>query len=137
MDFDYELNKISFLDGEANIEQLYDFVDRLQETSNKRDAVSAIFRFVEKNFDKVLGSPGPLVHFLEEENDYINELKESIARKPTDHTVWMVNRIINAAGGKENEFWMAKLAEIVNHPKADSEAKESAKEFIEYQREKI
>jgi len=38
-------------------------------------------------FDKDLGSPGPLVHFLEEESDYVRELKKSTSKRPTDLTV--------------------------------------------------
>ncbi len=69
MDFDSELKKISFEDQEIDMEQLYCFTDALGQNPKKRESVVAIFRFFEAHYDKDLGSPGPLVHFLEEEND--------------------------------------------------------------------
>ena len=137
MEFDSELKKISFEEQEIDMQQLYCFTDALDQNPKKRDAVPAIFRFFEAHSDKDLGSPGPLVHFLEEENDYLSELEQSILRKPTDLTVWMINRIINGAERKVREKWLAVLAQVINHPEADLETIESAKEFIAYQREKI
>ncbi len=58
-------------------------------------------------------------------------------RKPTGLTVWMINRLINGAASKAREHWLAILAKVINHPEADTEAKEYAKEFIEYQTGKI
>lgn len=84
MDFDSELKKIPFDGQEIDMEQLYCFTDALEKVPNKREAVPAIFRFFEANSDKALGSPGPLVHFLEEEYDYLVELEKSVMRKPTD-----------------------------------------------------
>jgi hypothetical protein len=137
MDFESELRNIKFCDDEADMEMMYDFVDRLEKLPNQRDAVPAIFGFFESYFDRDLSSPRPLVHFLEEGNDYVGELKRSIYKKPTDLTVWMVNRILNRYTGKDRAFWLAELVKIVNHPNADSEAKNQAKAFIECQREKI
>ncbi len=134
MDFDSELKKIAFKDLEVDMEQMYCFVNALEENPMRREAIPAIFRFFEANSDKDLGSPGPLVHFLEEQNDYLDELKHSISRQPTDLTIWMINRLINGAETKDNEYWLTVLAQVVDHPKADFDTKESAKEFIEYQR---
>ena len=135
MNYDIELSKIPFSDQEIDIVKLYDFVDMLELTPKNREAIPAIFRFFEANSDKDLGSP--LVHFLEKENDYIDELKQSLIRKPTDLTVWMVNRIINATKGRDIGFWMSSLVQVESHPNADSDAKESARNFIEYQHKKI
>ena len=137
MDFDSELKKIPFEGQEIDMEQLYCFADALEKLPNKREAVPAIFRFFEANSDKFLGSPGPLVHFLEEENDYLIELEKSVLRKPTDFTVWIINRIINGAEPKDRERWFAIMATVISHSEADEEAIQSAKEFIEYQSEKI
>jgi len=109
----------------------------LEQDPNKRKAVAAIFRFFEVHSDKDLGSPGPLVHFLEEENDYLSELEKSVLRKPTDLTVWMINRIMNGADSQYRKHWLAILGQVINHPEADADAIESAKGFIDYQNEKI
>ncbi len=128
MNFDSELNKVPFLDHEIELEQLYCFTDALeQDQHKKRDAIPAIFKFFESHPDKDLGSPGPLVHFLEEENDYLSELEQSVLRKPTDLTVWMINRILNGADSKERGRWLAILDKIINNSNADIEARESAR----------
>jgi len=133
MDFDSELNKISFIHGEADLEEMYDFIDSLEKLPNQREAIPSIFKFIEDNFDKYLGSPGPLVHFLEQKNDYIEELEASIERKPTGHTVWMINRIINGGTVNQQEFWLSKLIGVLNMPGVDSETKKSAEELVDYQ----
>jgi hypothetical protein len=137
MDFDSELKKIPFEDQEIDMEQLYCFTEALEQAPNKREAVPAIFRFFEANSDKFLGSPGPLVHFLEKENDYLIELEKSVLRKPTNLTIWIINRIINAAEPKDRERWLSIMAAVICHPEADAEAIQSAKEFIDYQSENI
>ena len=63
------------------------------------EAVSHVLRFIEGNPDINYGKPGALVHFLERFylHGYEDELIASIRRKPTPHTVWMLNRLINGA----------------------------------------
>jgi len=133
MDFDTEMKKIPFKGQEIDMEQLYRFAGDLEKNPQKREAVPAIFRFFEAHSDKDLGSPGPLVHFLEEENDYHIELEQSVLRKPTFLTVWMINRLMNAAQPMVREYWLTILTKVVEHPNADVETVESAKEFIAYQ----
>ena len=43
------------------------------------------------------GTPGPLVHFVEKfvGAEFIDALVASVSRRPTGHTVWMVNRVLN------------------------------------------
>lgn len=137
MDYDNELKNIPFEGQEIDMEQLYRFTDALEQDPKKREAVPAIFRFIEAHANKDIGSPGPLTHFLEEENDYRAELEQSVLTKPTALTVWMVNRIVNGAESKAREHWLAVLVKVINLPEAPTEVKESAREFIEYQSEKI
>jgi len=137
MDFAAELNKISFINGEADLGQMYDFIESLEKSPNQREAIPSVFSFFEQHFDKDFGSPGPLVHFLEEKNDYIGELKVSIERKPTGHTVWMINRVLNEEMIEQREFWLSKLSNVSNHPDVDSEIRKSAEEFLEYQTKRV
>jgi hypothetical protein len=62
-----------------------------------RDAVRPILQFMEEHPTIDFGLPGPLVHFTERfyGNGYEQELLLSIQRRPTQHTVWMLNRLIN------------------------------------------
>jgi len=55
--------------------------------------------FMEEHPEIDYGTPGPLVHFLERfyKKGYEEQLVLSIRRKPTCHTIWMLNRLINGA----------------------------------------
>lgn len=81
-----------------------DFPDRSEDVVDKWisedmgvEAVNSILNFMEDNSDIDYGAPGALVHFLERFylHGYEGELISSIRRKPTLHTVWMLNRLIN------------------------------------------
>jgi hypothetical protein len=134
MDFEIELKKIEFDEyDEVDMEMLYDFIDRIEKLPNKRDAIPAIFGFLEISHDKELGSPGPLVHFVEEENDYHAILKASLSRNPTVLTVWMVNRIINSAVEPERSEWLSVLDFVSRDESADEIAKGEAQRYLELQ----
>lgn len=138
MDFEIELHKVKFDEcHEADLGMLYDFIERIEKLPNKRDAIPAIFRFMEESHDKELGSPGPLVHFLEEKNDYHKALKESLKRKPTVLTLWMVNRIINGVPEAEKSEWLSILETVSSNESTDDITKDEAKKYLEYQRGEI
>ena len=138
MDFDIELKKVKFDEyDEVDMEMLYDFIERVQHLPNKRDAIPSIFSFMEKFHDKELGSPGPLVHFVEEENDYHEVLKESLNRKPTVLTLWMLNRILNGVPKSEKLQWLSTLESVSRNDLADDIAKGEAARYLEYQRGEI
>lgn len=63
------------------------------------EAVEPILRFMEEHPSIDFGMPGALVHFVERfyGKGYENNLIESVKKKPTPVTVWMLNRIINGA----------------------------------------
>ena len=64
---------------------------------------------------------------------YEKLLLESIKRKPTEHTVWMLNRILNDVNLEERNVYMDVLKAIVKDSKYDEELRSLAKEFLEYQ----
>ena len=79
-----------------------------------------------------LGTPGPIVHTLEDwRGGYESFLVESIRRHPTEHTIWMVNRIINANPQNE-DMWFALLQSVISNPFATDAAKQRAKHYLEY-----
>lgn len=127
------LQEVSFYGSDVDFDSLYDVVDRLRECCDPSDAAKDIFLFIESAYDKDLGSPGPLVHYLEE-GRYEDELRASLRRKPTDLTVCTVNRILNSLDGEAARSWIKELRAVLDHPEADVGAKLSAKEFIGFQR---
>ena len=59
------------------------------------ESVEPILHFMEEHPELEYGMPGPLVHFIEEFylNGYEERLIESVGRRPTMLTVWMLNRV--------------------------------------------
>jgi hypothetical protein len=83
------------------------------------------------------GTPGPLVHLLERYFPaYESDLLASINRKPTSHTVWMLNRILNAKIPEERRArLLAALDASQTYPQADSICRTEARRFYERQLE--
>ena len=92
-----------------------------------------MFRTMERLDGVDLGTPGSLVHTLETwPGGYEQLLAQSVRRKPTPLSVWMVNRILNVSP-PDAESWMALLGSVLDNPAASDETKADAKGFIEYQ----
>ena len=132
MNIDFELEKLQFNQQEADMDMLYDFVDNLENLPNKREAIPAIFLFMEKNADKELGSPGPLVHFIEQESDYHQDLEASLVRNPTPLTVWMANRILNSLTSSEKQPWLKILSLVISNDKTNESVRNEAKTYLDY-----
>jgi hypothetical protein len=88
----------------ANIGSEQDLMDRTEELIDAWDAsntgvvaVNPVLKFMEAHPEWDYGLPGPFVHFVERfyRQGYEQALVESIGRRPTPHTVWMLNRVIN------------------------------------------
>lgn len=136
-EFIERIREIGFTDGEANYPEMYELVEDLRKNPNARVVVPYMFEFFEANFDKVVGNPGPFVHFIEEVNDYHKLLKSSVRRKPTDLTLWMVNRILNVTTDRhEREEWLGLLRGAITNPSADPDAREAANDFLQGQNER-
>lgn len=67
------------------------------------ESVEPILRFMEQQPNLDYGSPGPLVHYVEQfyRQGYDDLLRESVERRPTAHTIWMLNRLINCCRSEE------------------------------------
>ncbi len=92
------------------------------------------FRTMERLDGVDLGTPGPLVHTLETwGGSYEAFLVESVRRKPTSLSVWMVNRILNATP-KDESAWLELLRSVADHPLASRLTKHEAQGFLGYQK---
>lgn len=101
------LSEIPFSSGEADRQAMYSVADEIRQLEHPRAFVPQLFQWLETNSQFDLGSPGPFVHFIEEELDYFDLLVASINRKPTDVTVWMVNRIANSkTDANDLAYWV-------------------------------
>ena len=93
-------------------------------------AVEPLLLFMERHPLSDFGMPGAIVHYAEQfyKKGYEDLLAVSVARRPTLHTVWMLNRVKNAGvdAGKYEQL----LREILEWPDVEEEIKNSVKEFL-------
>ena len=79
-------------------------------------AVEPLLLLMERNPDINYGMSGPIVHFVEKfyGNGYEEMLVDSIKRKPTKHTLWMLNRVINGSSGEVKKECLNMLTDITS-----------------------
>jgi len=98
------------------------------------ELVEPILRFIEEHPDIDYGMPGPLTHFVEKyyRKGYEAKLIESIRRRPTFATVWMLNRIINGTkADSEKQMFIAEMEKAKVHPRMDSDALAQVRVFFD------
>lgn len=119
--------------GARGWERLNDLCDEMQIVNDAAACAPVMFRTMERLEGVDLGTPGPIVHTLESwPGGYEKLLAQSVQRKPTPHTVWMVNRILNS-DPPDSESWMALLRSVAKNPTASAETKNISKGFIKHQ----
>lgn len=93
----------------------------------------AAFRVFERHPLSDFGSPGPLVHWLERAYPrYVEALVKSVERRPTEHTVWMVNRILNAnIEASTRATLVAALKATVNRTDIEQSTVSSATDWLQ------
>ena len=69
----------------------------------------------------------------EEVLEDILEDKDSIKRKPTINTLWMLNRILNSPKLDESEKYISLMREVSNDKNIDESLRNEAKEYWDYQ----
>jgi len=97
------------------------------------DSVDAILDFMESHPGLDYGMPGPLVHFAERfyGQGYEKKLLESIKRRPTMVTVWMLNRVINGIDDPmERGSFVAAMQSVLSCSKVERNVTELAREFL-------
>jgi hypothetical protein len=97
------------------------------------ERVEPILKFIEGHQTLDFGSPGPLVHYVERfyGNGYEQRLIESLERKPTTLTTWMLNRVVNGTNDPIVRGRMVELMKrIEEHPLADGASRDAADRFL-------
>jgi hypothetical protein len=114
-------------------ERLQCLCDELLVINHAASCAPVMFGVMERLDCSDLGSPGPLVHTMEKwRGSYESLLAESIRRKPSPLTVWMVNRILNT-NPPDAEKWLALLRGALDHPSASDQTKQQAMHFLDFQ----
>ena len=136
IDWDYQyiywcMNSIS------NMEFLiYDSaIEELKQLDLGLSSVESLLGFMEKHPFTDFGMPGEIVHYMEQfyRHGYEELLMKSIERRPTIHTLFMMNRLIN--GGGDREFYMALLKKVTERTDIEKEIRDVAQEYIDFQNE--
>ena len=117
------------------IGHLYDVADLLEGISDISKAFDPIFGFIESNPDSDFGSPGPLVHLLEDHYPkYVPRLILSLQNKPTYIAVFMLSRILNSEHTQViRDQYLSLLKSVASNENADLLAKEQAQDFYDHQ----
>lgn len=121
--------------GADGMRRLYAITDELAGRTDPEAWAPPLFHLLERLDTADLGSPGPVVHLLERSAGpgYHGLLADSVRRKPTPLTVWMVNRVLNA-GPADPGTWLELLAGVERVPGASPETAAEARQFLAYQR---
>lgn len=92
--------------------------------------VEPLLRFMERHPLSDFGMPGAIVHYMEQfyKKGYEDLLTASVARRPTLHTVWMINRIKNT--GENSDKYETIFNDILQKQDVEEEIKNAAKEFL-------
>ncbi|WP_214229584.1 hypothetical protein [Pedobacter sp. B4-66] len=134
-----EINKliIQSLDDLGALERIDKLTNLLRVNGDGYLACEHLIYLLERHPNVEFGTPGEPVHTLETFQGYYEVfLYQSLERQPTQMTVWMLNRIINAEANieKKNEL-LNRLGNCLNHPSANEVAKEATLNFLKYQTE--
>ncbi len=130
-----------FCDGLAKLEcddyvldKLYDLVDLIENQTDISAAYDSIFQFMENNPVSDIGSPGPLVHLLEEHfPSYVPKLIDSINKSPSLTTIFMLHRILNSdISNSERSQYMELLNRVSKSEAFDTAVCNEAKEYYDY-----
>ena len=121
-------------DETENFRRLYQILEGFDSLPNRELAMPAMFSLMERFPEALFGSPGPLVHELEAIPGYQPLLQQSLARQPTDLTVWMVDRLLNSKlSSEDRQSWLGTLRSAAEHPRAAIPVRESALYFLQHQ----
>ena len=130
-----------YLDDPVFINLQYEIVDEMEANEIGFDAIEKILKLMEKNPLVEFGTPGPLTHFIEKfykekQEDYENLLTKSLKDKPTVHTVWLLNRVINGNKDEKQKELIGILNSISKNQKIHQEIRDVANNFLEYHQNK-
>lgn len=109
-----------------------DVIYKIQSANLGRNAIEPLLRFMERHPLTNFGMPGAIVHYVEQfyKKGYEDLLIASIQRRPTLHTVWMVNRIKNTK--EDSDKYIEILTAILAKQEIEEEIKTSIREFLSH-----
>lgn len=132
-DLAQELQAILIQDPQtADMSLMYGLTDRIESGDRAFTFAPGVLLFMEHHPEVDFGAPGPLVHYLEKfyRNGYEELLTESFKRRPTPHTAFMMNRLINGSSGEVKAAYLALLRGASERTDIDETSLEAIREFL-------
>lgn len=135
------LNLFRDLEKAVKSEDLLQTNEIIEKIKNEKDSfeyIEPMLRLIEENSNLDFGDPGPMVHFMESyyHRGYEQFLIQSIERKPTVHTIWMLNRILNDPNLLNRQMYIEMLNELMTRTDLDKSVAEEIQTFLSYQDKK-
>lgn len=110
---------------------LRNLCNELLSSPQPSQAITTLFELVEKFPEEDFGTPGIIVHTVEDIGGYEKLLHESLLRQPTTVTVHLLGRLANSCTDlKQKAHYRQILQSTTNHPKIADEAKDLALLFL-------
>ena len=115
-----------------DLDQLERVCDAIESSGHEAEFRVGLLRILEAHPEAEFGTPGALVHTLERGfgSGYEAELMASLDRRPTWHTVWMLNRLINGTKGVERARYVERMSQLANEPAVDAAVRDRAVDFL-------
>jgi hypothetical protein len=121
-------------DGADNVHRLNELLAGFDVLPDCQRIVPELLALLERHPRADFGAPGPLVHALESQPGYPEQLAASLERQPTELATWMANRLLNSRLPREQRgAWLKRLTAVTSHPKADAGVRDSAIRFLDFQ----
>lgn len=121
-------------DGADNVHRLNELLAGFGALPGCERVVPELLALMERFPRADFGTPGPLVHALECQPGYPEQLAASLERQPTELGAWMANRLLNSRLPRaERSAWLRRLTAVASHPKADAGVRDSAIRFLDFQ----
>lgn len=120
-------------DSDDFVGHVYELIEEWSRDPDGFVAVESVLRFMERHPDVDYGAPGPLVHFVESfyRRGYESELLSSVERRPTTHTVSMLNALINATKEpEEKKRYISALVEAGRSPLANKAVRDGVARYL-------
>lgn len=115
--------------------QTQEVIGKIKKETDAFEYIAPMLRLMEENPNLDFGDPGPMVHFMESyyRKGYEQLLVQSIKRKPTAHTIWMLNRILNDPNLSDRQIYADALNELAARTDLDKSVVEAVQMFVSHQ----
>ena len=118
--------------------QTQEVIEKIKKETDAFEYIAPMLRLMEENPNLDFGDPGPMVHFMESyyRKGYEQLLVQSIKRKPTAHTIWMLNRILNDPNLSNRQIYADALNELTTRTDLDKSVAEAIQMCVSRQNNK-